>query len=186
MEHPRTEPRGYESAPVPPGAYAPPEAPGTQRYVLAGWWRRAVAQIVDGVVVGAGALIVLAIFGAVFSIGFVGGDTAGTVSVVLGILFGIVVVVVLALLYAPVLMVRTNGQTLGKMATDCRVVRVDGSPVDFSWAAMREVVVKGLLLGVAASLTAGIAYLVDYLWPLWDDENRALHDMIVKSRVVRA
>ena len=25
----------------------------------------------------------------------------------------------------------------------------------------------------------------DALWPLWDDENRALHDFVVNSRVVR-
>jgi hypothetical protein len=27
--------------------------------------------------------------------------------------------------------------------------------------------------------------LVDYLWPLWDSKNQALHDKIVKSRVIR-
>jgi uncharacterized RDD family membrane protein YckC len=156
------------------------------RHVLAEWWRRAVALLVDSLIVGAGSLVVLAIFGAVFSVGFAGGDTAGVVSLVVGILLGVVVVVVLALLYAPVMMARTNGQTLGKMATSCRVVRTDGQPVDFGWAALREVAVKGLGLAVAGSATAGIAYLVDYLWPLWDDENRALHDMVVKSRVVRA
>jgi uncharacterized RDD family membrane protein YckC len=156
------------------------------RHVLADWWRRAVALIVDSIVIGVGSVVVLAIFGGVFSVGFVGGDTAGVVSLVVGILLGVAVVVLLALLYAPAMMVRTNGQTLGKMATGCRVIRVDGRPIDFGWAAMREVVVKGLAVGIAGSVTAGIAYLVDYLWPLWDDENRALHDMVVKSRVVRA
>ena len=28
--------------------------------------------------------------------------------------------------------------------------------------------------------------ILNYLWPLWDDKNQALHDKIVKSRVVRA
>jgi len=32
----------------------------------------------------------------------------------------------------------------------------------------------------------GIPWLVDVLWPLWEDENRALHDLIVKSHVVQA
>ena len=27
--------------------------------------------------------------------------------------------------------------------------------------------------------------LADVLWPLWDDENRALHDFVVNSRVVQ-
>ena len=30
-----------------------------------------------------------------------------------------------------------------------------------------------------------IPTLLDWLWPLWDDENRALHDMLVSSHVVR-
>ena len=28
--------------------------------------------------------------------------------------------------------------------------------------------------------------LLDDLWPLWEDENKPLHDMIVKTHVVRA
>ncbi len=34
--------------------------------------------------------------------------------------------------------------------------------------------------------SAGIVQLVDYLWPLWDDRNQALHDKIVNTVVVRA
>jgi hypothetical protein len=34
-------------------------------------------------------------------------------------------------------------------------------------------------------MTIGIAQLVDVLWPLWDEENRALHDFIVNTRTVR-
>ena len=26
--------------------------------------------------------------------------------------------------------------------------------------------------------------LIDYLWPLWDGENRCLHDMVVSTHVV--
>jgi uncharacterized RDD family membrane protein YckC len=31
-----------------------------------------------------------------------------------------------------------------------------------------------------------IPVLLDYLWPLWDQKNRALHDKVVGSVVVRA
>jgi RDD family protein len=52
---------------------------------------------------------------------------------------------------------------------------------------LREVVVKWLLFNaVLGSLTAGIALLIDYLWPLWDEENRALHDYLVNTRTVLA
>jgi uncharacterized RDD family membrane protein YckC len=39
---------------------------------------------------------------------------------------------------------------------------------------------------VVGGFLLGIPWLIDVLWPLWDDENRALHDMIVKSHVVRS
>ena len=55
----------------------------------------------------------------------------------------------------------------------------------FGFAMLREVAVKALLFGILASITAGLASLADVLWPLWDDENRALHDFIVDTRVVR-
>jgi uncharacterized RDD family membrane protein YckC len=72
------------------------------------------------------------------------------------------------------------------MATGIRVVRADGQPVTFGWAMLREVAVKWLLIGaVASSFTFGLAWLLDVLWPLWDEENRALHDMVVDSRVVK-
>ena len=51
---------------------------------------------------------------------------------------------------------------------------------------LREVVVKWLLFNVVGgSVTFGLAWLVDVLWPLWDEENRALHDMVVDSRVIK-
>ena len=33
---------------------------------------------------------------------------------------------------------------------------------------------------------AGWWSLLDALWPLWDDEHRAIHDMVVGTRVVEA
>ena len=39
-------------------------------------------------------------------------------------------VTVAALLYAPAMMARTNGQTLGRMATGIRVVRASGEPIE--------------------------------------------------------
>jgi hypothetical protein len=50
---------------------------------------------------------------------------------------------------------------------------------------LREVAVKTLLGGIAGTLTGGLANLLDVLWPLWDEENRALHDFIVDTRTIR-
>ena len=94
---------------------------------------------------------------------------------------------VIAFLYAPLTDAREgahNGQTWGKQLLGIRVVRDNGEPFDFGYAALREVVVKGLLFGIASSIIPIIPWLLDVLWPLWDDENRALHDMIVSTHVI--
>jgi uncharacterized RDD family membrane protein YckC len=174
----------YGEGRVPPGAFAPraPRPGPPAREELASWASRAVATIVDGLIVGGITLAILAVLG----VGFFSDGTVGTVEVLVGLLVGTIVFAALALLYAPLVMAQTNGQTLGKMLAGCRVVRADGRPVGFWWSALREVAVKGVLLGIASSLTGGIAYLVDVLWPLPDPENRALHDHLVDSRVVKA
>jgi uncharacterized RDD family membrane protein YckC len=66
------------------------------------------------------------------------------------------------------------------------VVRAGGGPMTFGFAMLREVAVKALLFGIVSSMTFGLATLLDVLWPLWDEENRALHDLIVDTRVVLA
>jgi uncharacterized RDD family membrane protein YckC len=182
---------GYTTAP-PPGAGGPPPAvafggPVAGRYTLAGWWRRAGAHIVDGLIIGVLALILLVAITAPFSIGFFVNDTVGVGAVVVGLIFACVCVFVAALVYAPAMMARTNGRTLGRMATGIRVVRANGEPFTFGFAMLREVAVKWLLFNaIGGSVTFGIAPLIDYLWPLWDEENRALHDYVVNTRTVLA
>jgi uncharacterized RDD family membrane protein YckC len=185
---PAPEVPGYTSAP-PPGAGGPPPAfydtgPIAGRYVLSGWWRRVGAAVVDGLIVGIGGVALLVAITAPFSVGFFAGDEFGVASLIVGFLLASVCVSIVALLYAPAMMARTNGKTLGRMATGIRVVRANGGPMTFAFAMLREVAVKALLFGVASSLTFGLASLLDVLWPLWDEENRALHDYIVNTRVV--
>jgi uncharacterized RDD family membrane protein YckC len=181
---------GY-SSPPPPGAFGgtaaagPVPAPVTGRYALAGWWSRVGATIIDGIIVGVGALLILLLFGSVFSVGFFASDEAGVVSLIVGLMLSFVAIAIVALLYAPSMMARTNGKTLGRMVMGIRVVRANGQPMTFGWAMLREVVVKALVFGIAGSLTFGLANLADVLWPLWDDENRALHDFVVDTRTVR-
>ena len=46
--------------------------------------------------------------------------------------------------------------------------------------------IKGLAVGIASRSSPFIPWFLDIFWPLWDDENRALHDMVVSTHVVRA
>jgi uncharacterized RDD family membrane protein YckC len=43
----------------------------------------------------------------------------------------------------------------------------------------------GFFASDEAGVIAVILGLMDVLWPLWDEENRALHDFFVDTRVVR-
>ncbi len=191
-EAPRHEsglPGGY-SSPPPPGAFGTPAAtapaPVSGRYVLSGWWSRAGAALIDGLIIGIGALLITALFGSVFSVGFFASDEAGVVSLIVGLFLASIAVAIVALIYAPLMMARTNGKTIGRMAVGNRVVRANGEPMTFGWAMLREVAVKALLIwGVGGSVTFGLAPLLDVLWPLWDDENRALHDFVVDTRTVK-
>ena len=180
---------GYTSAP-PPGAggiaVAPSDAPIAGRWELSGWWRRVWAQVIDGIVIGLIALVFFLIIGAIVGGGFLVGDTTGYIAAVLGFLAWGICILVAALLYAPLMMAKTNGKTLGRMALGIRVVRANGQAITFGYATLREIVVKWLLFNVVGgSFTFGLAPLIDDLWPLWDEEHRALHDMVVDSRVIR-
>ncbi|MGH2967454.1 MAG: RDD family protein, partial [Solirubrobacteraceae bacterium] len=180
-------PPGYTS-PAPPGAggpaWQPVGGPAPDRPVLAGWWSRVGAQVIDGLIVTVGAGVLFVAITAPFSIGFFASDEVGVVSIIVGALLAVLCIAVVALLYAPALMARTDGKTLGRQVTGIRVIRTNGQPIDFRFALVREVVVKSLLVGVASTLTGGLAYLIDVLWPLWDEENRALHDFVVNTRTI--
>jgi len=91
----------------------------------------------------------------------------------------------IVLLYSPTTMVLFGGSTPGKALFGIRVVRADGQPIGFGFAVLREWVLKGIAVAAANSVSLGLAGLINYLWPLWDSENRALHDMAAKTRVVK-
>ena len=186
-ERPSSAP-GYGSPP-PPGAGGPVAQPAyggvTGRYVLASWPSRVGAQLIDGLIIGIGALILFLPIGAALGVAGASDSDTGIGAAIIGLLFWVLCVTIIAVLYAPILMARTNGKTLGRMAMNIRVVRTSGEPITFGFAMLREVAVKAIGFGIAGSFTFGLANLLDSLWPLWDEENRALHDFIVSTRVVK-
>jgi uncharacterized RDD family membrane protein YckC len=178
-------PEGVPSygGPVPPGGWQQPIAqrPGWSGQPLASWGSRVAATLIDWLILVVPVVVLTIIVVAIAT----GSDTAAWVTGALGFLAFLVV----AFIYAPVLMMREgehNGQTWGKQALGIRVVRDNGEPMSFGWAALREIAVKGLAVSIASSIIPLIPWLLDNLWPLWDDENRALHDMVCSTHVVRA
>jgi uncharacterized RDD family membrane protein YckC len=172
---------------VPPGGWAQPvqSAPPAFSGQLAGWGRRLAATLLDGLIIGVPALVIMALLG----IGFVGASDsdAGIFALIGAALLTSLVFLVVTFVYAPLTMMRKgehNGMTFGKQALGIRVIRTSGETMDFWWAVLREVVIKNFALGLVSSFTFGIATLVNYLWPLWDDQNRAGHDFAASTRVV--
>jgi uncharacterized RDD family membrane protein YckC len=161
----------------------PQSGPGVWRF--ASWGSRAAATIVDWLVL---LVPTIAIYAVLIALGASSGSDSGIAAVVVGALVGVLAVTIVALLYAPMLMKRPgerNGQTWGKQAMNIRVVRADGRPMDFATGALREVVLKYLAVFVASTFIPFIPWLLDVLWPLWDDQSRALHDLAASTRVVR-
>ena len=145
---------------------------------LATWGSRAGAALLDGL---------FAILPSIVGVGL-----AVTDSTALEVIGGLLLVAGLIwcyFIYYPIFMSRPaerNGQSVGKQIVGIRVIRDRGEPMDYGWALLRQFVVIGLLFGVLGSLFFYLPLLLDYLWPLWDESNRALHDMIVSTHVVRA
>ena len=97
---------------------------------------------------------------------------------------------IVAFLYVLPLMRRRGvhaGQALGKQAVGLRVVTLDGTaPPPTGRVLLREVVIKFGLLGVPAFFLLGIPIFLNYLWPRWEQDARALHDLAARTRVVSA
>jgi uncharacterized RDD family membrane protein YckC len=156
---------------------------------LASWGSRAGAWFIDVLIIAVPATIIFWTLVAQ-AIGLSGDDSdAGFWVYVGGAILSVLLFAAIALTYAPATMARggtRNGQTWGKQMVGIRVVRNGGEPVDFWFGALRDVVVKGLVVGIASTVIPFVPWLLDNFWPLWDDENRALHDMAVSTHVVSA
>jgi len=142
---------------------------------FADWWTRVGAFLLDQLIVGGVAVVAILV-----AAPLVHGHGRGVGEVVL-----YAVALPLSLLYPPLLMARggdRNGQTLGKQLVGIRVVRTNGEPMTFWVGVLRWVVAQQLLLFITFNVYA----LFDYLWPLGDAQNRALHDKAAKTWVLRA
>jgi uncharacterized RDD family membrane protein YckC len=197
---PEAQPQ-YPGAPAPQGA--PPggwyQQPGYQQPVkqppvgiqgreLASWGSRLGAYLIDGLVLAVPALILFFVLIA-GAVGISGDEDVQAGAAVGAFLLWTLVMAVIGLLYAPLLMARNgeaNGQTWGKQLLNLRVVRDNGQPFNFGTAALREIVLKFLAVFIASSIIPFIPWFLNFFWPLWDDENRALHDMAAQTHVVKA
>ena len=141
--------------------------------------RRVGAAVLD-FFVRLGILLACAGVGA---LGFLVDEDAGDIGLGFGFFAGLLIG---NFVYAPLMMARTDGQTVGHRVSQTRVVMADGSRMSGGRAFVREALVKGILIEGVGLFTLYILPLINYLFPLWDSHNEALHDKMCGTRVVTA
>jgi uncharacterized RDD family membrane protein YckC len=81
------------------------------------------------------------------------------------------------------IIVAPNGQTPAKQLLGMYIMRDDGSRAGGGYVWLREFLVKGLLFGILALLTAYIAWVVSALWCAWDSDRQTLWDKVTGTHV---
>lgn len=145
---------------------------------LAGWGARAGAAVIDNLLLTIPLALAVGLTIAAAADEDVANDVDASFWVPIVVLF--VIGFVGPFVYFAVLNGNERGQTLGKRVTGVRVRRMDGAPLGIGRALARYV------FTFALGLFIGPFVIVDYLWPLWDGQNQALHDKVVDSIVVKA
>lgn len=149
---------------------------------LSEWWKRLVAIIVDGIIVGIPTNIVSGLIFRSGTEGFNPETGAGMGGMFTSIILGNLLIFAVLLVYYAVMNGSEKGQTVGKMLMKIQVRdAATGGPIGIGRGFGRS----GVYIGLAA-LTCGIGALIDGLWPLWDAKRQALHDKAVSSVVVDA
>lgn len=146
------------------------ENPAPYHQPKAGFWIRVVAYMFDFALLGAVQFGLSLLIGVV--IGMLGVATEGdpAVSIVIW-LFG----ASLSICYA-VFFTGYCGQTPGKMALRIKVIHIDGRPVSYGRAFLREVPGKFI-----SSILLGIGYLM----VAFDSQKQGLHDKIADTYVIK-
>ena len=149
----------------PPTSSAPPTRPPGPEAAgapLANWSQRLGTWLIDWLILALGGLLVLM-----------------ALSQVVNALLAMLSMLVFVLLYWGGHLTGRVGRTPGKAALGLRVVSVSdrASVIGFG----RGV---GRFVASAAISIVPVGFVIDHLWPLWDDQNQTLHDKAVRSVVI--
>lgn len=171
--------------PAPAAAYSPYTAPASAdngawspqpagEVVLAGFWKRVAAYLIDSLIVGVAGAVIGGVLGAVAGVALLSGsDAAGPAAVLLQVVIQLISLVVTAAYYAG--FHASRGQaTPGKMAIGIKVVRTDGSRIS-------------LLRGIGryfAAILSGLILCIGYLMAAFTERKQGLHDMLCDTLVV--
>jgi uncharacterized RDD family membrane protein YckC len=138
----------------------------------AGFWRRAGAVFIDGIIIYVANLPIGFVFGIMTPMMQDGnGKPSGAFWAAFGVMY--ICQLVIPAVYM-ILMHGKYGATLGKKALGIKVVMSDGSPISYGRATGRYF----------AYLLSGLILYVGYIMAGFDDEKRALHDHLCNTRVI--
>ncbi len=143
--------------------------------IYAGFWRRFVATLIDGIILTIGGAVIGAIIGGI--IGFVLGaleTDMDTIQVVAGVT-GYIIGTVLNWLYFTLLESSSKQATLGKMAIGIIVTDLNGSRISFGKA-------NGRYWG---KIVSTIILLIGFIMAGFTQKKQALHDIMARTLVVK-
>ena len=199
-------PGGYYGAPQYPAAY--PGVPYGARAVaqtadgvpLAGWWWRALAVVIDTLLVGVIAGVIAspiylrlfrsmsAVFGEAIRAAQAGQPAPALPTTALlsaSDQFALTLITLLVGLAYHVVFLRLKSATPGKLAVGLRVVPVDAghSRAQLPW---NTAIVRAIVWVLpTAHILLILVRIVDVLLPLWHPKRQALHDLAAKTQVVK-
>lgn len=122
----------------------------TDKFNYAGFGDRLLAAIIDGILLSAVGSVFLRIDKTYFH-------------------------AVIAAIYAILLWVNWNGQTVGKKIMKIRIVKEDGGKVEYTTAIVRYI----------CYFISAIPLFLGYLWVIWDGKKQAWHDKIASTVVIK-
>ena len=172
-------PAGWTPPPPPAlNLYSPPFAPGM---IYAPWTDRVIGHLIDIALVFAVMCILYPMLGAFMAL-IAGGigprpePFGSTICCMFIVLFPVSMFVVG--LYNGVYLVASRGASIGQGVMKLKVVDSNARLLTSGTAFLR------LLVRVLLSIIA-VIWILDLLWPLWDDKRQTLHDKAVGSFVLK-
>ena len=173
-----------------PAGGAPPAAVAgqptdSQGRVLAHWWKRAVATLIDSVILYVVNLILGALLGGALTftseptLNPETGQIEGGSGFFATLILGNVIMLAIGIAYYVFFNGSEKGQTPGKMAMKIQVRdEATGGRVSYGKAGLRY------LVGAVLFMLCIVPGLVDVLFPLWDPKRQTIHDKAANTLVI--
>ncbi|MGI5900956.1 MAG: RDD family protein [Desulfitobacteriia bacterium] len=135
----------------------------------AGFWRRLLALIIDGIIAGVVASILFYVLFRDPEVLTLNNEYWSVRDSWTSFISG---------LYAIILPIIWNGQTIGKRALSIRIIKVNGEKIGIGTMLLRV-----LVSNIVYALTLGIAFIVSVFMVLIREDKRSVHDFIAGTYV---